>query len=255
MADLTSPPSRPVTVAVAAAVEAEPLTRRIGNAGRVLVAGVGRAGDEPLRDALRSGPGTVINLGFAGALEPELRPGESIVTSGWIDPAPPHSEVAAPDPSAKSWLLEVLSRRGIAARTGPGITVESPFHDAAEGRRIHRSSGALTVEMEGARWAAIARAAGHAFVAVRVVSDHADRSLPLPRHRLLTGDGDIRWDRWLRSLGPEDWLRLPAALRRLLRARSDWSAALAGLDDLADAIVGAVAPPAVPSEDQERSRR
>lgn len=235
MEPLSPSPSRWLVLA-AAEIEVDSLRRAHRGptpSFDILVAGVGRAGDGPVRRALARHRGAVLNLGFAGALAPELDPGSVVLTTAWIDPdtnATVFRPASGARATVRSWLTSTLD-----PVEAPSVTVEAPFHDAERGRRLHRQAGAATVEMEGARWAMLAAEVGCPMVAVRVVSDRADLPLPLPRHRLLTATSGIRWGTWLRAR--PRW-RLPAAgeLRNLLRARRDWRAALSSLRDVSGAL-------------------
>ncbi len=204
----------------------------------LLVAGVGRGGDGPVRRWLSElRPALVVNVGFAGALEPSLAAGGLHVVNRWVDPAPPHQQSAQGSRPLAEALIAELARRSIAATSATAVTVEAPFHDAAAGVELAAASGAVLVEMEGARWASAAEEVGAAFVALRVVSDHADLRLPRPRHELLGIDGTVHWARWAGALATGHrtggWQQQLAALRR---ARIDWSRALATMAALGAAL-------------------
>ena len=218
----------------------------LGGGLSLLVAGVGRSGDGPVQHWLAElCPELVINVGFAGALEPSLAAGSLHVVERWVDPKPPYADVARSSRSHAGALIGELSRNRVEAPRATAITVEAPFHDAAAAQELARASGAALVEMEGARWARAAVAADAAHVALRVVSDHADLRLPRPRHELLGADGGVRWARWTGALAAgrshAGWVHELASLRR---ARADWRrvlATMAALGQLLPAACRAIA--------------
>lgn len=251
--------AQPVLIVTAARVEARPLlTGGVEAAGprgcfrlggipaqvRLLVAGVGSAGDSVLRRALAElRPRSVVNLGYAGALDLNLAPGDAVIGTGWIlaPDLEPDPDLPRTSGALRDWIQAALRDRGLVPRIGSLLTVEAPFHDRLERDRIHRRSGALAVEMESARWARLAAAARADFVALRVISDRADLRLPLPRHRLLRPDGTVRWARWLVALaGSGGGRHLRRELERLHRARIDWVAAGRGLQHVCEALAVAL---------------
>jgi len=210
----------------------------LGGGLSLLVAGVGQSGDGPVRrwlEGLR--PELVVNVGFAGALDPSLAAGSLHVVDRWVDPEPPYADVARSSRTYAAALIGELSRNRVEAPRISAITVEDPFHDAAAGRDLARASGAGLVEMEGARWARAAVVVGAAHVALRVVSDHADLRLPRPRHELLGIDGRVRWSRWAGAMagrrGHGGWAYELSSLRR---ARTDWQRALATMAALGELL-------------------
>lgn len=256
MTDIPGADAAPLLLVTAAAVEARPaltaeltattpgtvshLPARFGNT-LLLVAGVGRAGDAQLQRTLASHqPRAVINLGFAGALAPDLHPGAVVIGVRWQQQLELISPGASSEP-LRTWLERLVVGAGRTARVGTMYTVDAPFHGAAQRDRLHAATGALSVDMETARWGELAAAAGADFVALRVISDRADLRLPRPRHQLLDAAGSIRWGRWLRCLSVAGaWRSLPGQLARLRQARDDWRRALASLDDVTAALLDAL---------------
>jgi 4-hydroxy-3-methylbut-2-enyl diphosphate reductase len=103
--------------------------------------------------------------GFAGALAPELRPGDVVVATelrardGRVVVACPGAEVIA----------GMLRRHGLSAQAGPVVSVRSPVIGGRARAELQKTSGALAVDMESA-WLAPA-AAGRPLVIARVVLD------------------------------------------------------------------------------------
>lgn len=260
---------RPLLFVTAAAIEAAVLQRALqGPLARspaeavqspVLVAGVGRGGDATVAaalagiDAARDAPpdglaidrpralGTIVAVGLAGGLAPGIEAGEVVLTECWRGAQPPHGDGPRASRRALDAVAGLLRDAGITARRGSGVTVDAPFHDAAARDRLHAATGALTVEMEGARWASMAAAAGVDFVSVRVISDRADLRLPRPRHELLEATGEVRWQAWRAALRTAP--TIPARdraddLRDLEVARREWIAAMHALQRVGAALAG-----------------
>jgi len=135
-------------------------------------------------------------------------------------------------------LVGALTKAGLTPRQGDLLTLDRPLHRAAP--TVDPSTGPLAVDMESARWAQIAAAAGARFGTARVISDRADLPLPRPRHELLGSDGTVRWISWLQALLATGHWRSPlASWRDLQRARADWTRACSRLDRVATALVAA----------------
>ena len=227
-------PSTPrALVLIAAEMEATILrgaAAALPDALEICVAGVGTGGDARAIAAINeTAAEIVVNPGFAGGLVDTAVPGDLFTVTQW------HGlEVHALTGAATEHLAGCLAP--LAPQAAIAVTVEQPAGDAATRERL-AATGATLVEMEGARWAAAAHHRGLPFVSIRVVSDDADNALPLPRHKLLTAQGDVRWGRWLRALaqGDDAWRGQYRALRR---AQRDWIRALETLAAVGAALRG-----------------
>lgn len=105
--------------------------------------------------------GPVLIAGFAGALDPELEPGDVVLATELRGPT---GTTPCPDPSI---LAGVLRRGGLRVRVGP--IASSQRLVVRERRRTLQRTGALAVDMESA-WLAPA-ANGRPLVTLRVVLD------------------------------------------------------------------------------------
>jgi 4-hydroxy-3-methylbut-2-enyl diphosphate reductase len=133
---------------------------------------------------LKTSPHDAVAIaGFAGALVPELEPGDVVVASelrardGRVVTECPGAEVIA----------GMLRRHGLAAHVGPLVSVRAPVVGGRARSELRESSGALAADMESA-WLAPA-AAGRPLVVARVILD-------APGH----GVGAARAARALKSL-------------------------------------------------------
>jgi 4-hydroxy-3-methylbut-2-enyl diphosphate reductase len=136
--------------------------------------------------------------GFAGALAPELRPGDVVVAS---ELRARDGRVVAECPGAEV-IAGLLRRTGLNAQAGPVASVRAPV--LGPGRKeLRRSSGALAVDMESA-WLAGA-AAGRPFTVVRVILDAGGRPAPRAAARALHQVGAVLAE-WAAGVHPRDLL-------------------------------------------------
>src|SRR5262249_44053578 len=128
----------------------------------------------------------IISIGIAGGLAPALRSGrwvlaDKILADGTLMPT-----------DAK-WTERLAARLPEAAK-GPLLGVDAIVAEATRKADLHRTTGALAVDMESHVGARVARHHGLAFAAVRVVCDPAHRALP-PAARIAMKPGG-RMDLW-----------------------------------------------------------
>jgi 4-hydroxy-3-methylbut-2-en-1-yl diphosphate reductase len=110
-------------------------------------------------------------VGFCGALDGTLSPGELVVASELRDPE--GGAIACPGAEA---LVDQLVRAGLRARAGVIASARRLVVGDARGRLA--AAGAIAVDMESA-WLAPA-AAGRPFAVVRVVVDTPEREVHRP---------------------------------------------------------------------------
>ena len=111
-------------------------------------------------------PRAVISAGYAGALHAGLAVGDVVLGENHSSPA-----LVA---QARAWLQTEP------ARAGGLVTVPEAVESAAEKSALHRTSGALAVDMETAWIAGACAAAGLPLLSLRVISDAADQDFPVP---------------------------------------------------------------------------
>jgi 4-hydroxy-3-methylbut-2-enyl diphosphate reductase len=143
---------------------------RAGSPGlRVQRFGIGPGKARAAAALLDDHDGQVIVAGFAGALDPRLRPGDIVLAS---ELRHPDATVAGADPAI---LAGVLRRGGLRVHVGPVYSSPRIVHGAARAE-LH-ATGALAVDMESA-W--VSEALGRAIVTLRAVSDSPDQELYNP---------------------------------------------------------------------------
>jgi len=175
------------------------------------------AGDLP------GGARCLVSFGIAGGLDPDLRPGDVILTDAVVGEAEAWRGGMQP-------LLGELARR-VGARDGPVFGAGAILATPAAKARLHRDTGALAVDLESAAVARAAAARGIPFVVLRAIADPAERDLPSAALLPLGAGGRPGYFRILRSV----W-RQPGQLPGLAGLAREARQALAALAEPAAAL-------------------
>jgi adenosylhomocysteine nucleosidase len=115
----------------------------------------------------------MVSTGCAGALAPELMPGDLAVASAIVGNGGEHF---ATDTVQRERFGRVAERAALRFTDGPVLCSPHVLATAAD-KRSAAARGPIAVEMEGAPIAAYAAQAGTAFVSVRAILDAADTEL------------------------------------------------------------------------------
>lgn len=160
--------------------------------------GRAEAGAENL---LAHGAGALISFGVAGALDPQLRPGDLLVADTIVtgDGNRYDTTPAWSDGVARTFEAAATVRRGVIA------TTETPLVTAEAKRSIGRSLAAIAVDMESAGVAAAAARGGIPFIAIRAIGDPASRDLPKAALAGLAPDGATRPAAVIAQLALRPW--------------------------------------------------
>jgi 4-hydroxy-3-methylbut-2-en-1-yl diphosphate reductase len=152
--------------------------RRGAGSCLVVRTGVGRRRARAAAGRIGHAPGDAVAVaGFAGALAPELLPGDVVVATEVRG-----AGEAVPCPAAEL-VASMLRRAGLRVHLGPVVSV-SRIAGGAERARL-AETGAIAVDMESA-W--LARGcAGRPWAVVRVIVDTPDRELHRPLTTLVGG--------------------------------------------------------------------
>lgn len=216
------------SIALVCGLEAEArIARRHGLAVACSGSDAGRA-DALARRWLAEGFGALVSFGVAGGLDPALVAGDVIAAAEIID-------------GGDRWVGSVAWRDRLAARL-PGarlgmiVAPRAVVADRAAKRELHRSTGAMAVDLESGAVARAAAAAGVPFVAVRAVADDARRTLLPHAATLIDARGRVAWTRVAVNLA-----RRPGLVVSLIGLALDTRRALAALDAAAAAL--AIEPP------------
>lgn len=219
---LSSPPSAddgrrrlPVIVVTGMAFEA-----RIARGEGVEVVYAARADllERALSAAVARGCSGIISFGTAGGLAPDLEPG-SVVVADAVEG--PFGRLQTDRPWSDR-LAAALAAGPLSARLRRGLmaAVTAPLVTAGDKDVLHRSNGALAVDMESHIAGAKAAAQGVPFAVCRAIVDPAWRTLPSAATAGLRDDGST-------ALGPilRELIRQPSQLGALIQVAVDARAA------------------------------
>jgi adenosylhomocysteine nucleosidase len=175
-------------------------------------------------------PNCLISFGIAGALAPDLRAGDVVVSAEVVSG---DQTWRAAEPFCRCIAAFALD---IAARQGLVLGSATILATAAEKRRAWSKTGALAVDLESDIVARIATSAGMPFVAMRAIADTANRELPRAALIPLSEGGTPRLGRVLASV-----LREPRQLASLVGLAREVRTAQLALAGPARALHGLLA--------------
>jgi adenosylhomocysteine nucleosidase len=162
---------------------------------QVITGGIGlRQTQETLKQFADTPFSAVISVGCAGALIPELHPGQLILAPGVLMQSLREQNQVKRlliDEKLLSLTRLVAAHAAIPVAEGWLFTSETALVTSAEKLQQGRELDAIAVEMESGAHAAFAQAHGLPFLALRVILDSVNMELPAVS-RLLTPEGDIR---------------------------------------------------------------
>lgn len=172
---------------------------------------------------LDKGATALLSWGSAAALDYRLMSGSLIL---------PRQVIAADlsvfqvDPHWHEHLYRRLSGK-FATYVEPLIETQSVLASRAQKQTLHQRSGAIAVDMESAALGRLAHQAGVPFLAIRVIADTADMTIPRPVLGTIDPVGRIRLFRLLAELifHPGEW----QALWRLFKGFRAAQTTLAGV--------------------------
>jgi adenosylhomocysteine nucleosidase len=183
--------------------------------GRIACSGADAGWARRQAERLAAEVAGLVSFGLAGALAPDLKPGDLLLPEEVI--AADHSCLAT-DPAWRQRLMRLAGAGGRPDRLlGSDALVETPAAKAA----LHRSSRAIAVDMESHAVGLTARGAGLPFVVIRAVADPANQALPAAARGALDAEGRVRAPAMAAAL-----LRHPGDLPALLRLASQSGAGL-----------------------------
>jgi adenosylhomocysteine nucleosidase len=173
-------------------------------AAAILITGIGRRNAEKsAREFLAThSPELVLTCGFAGGLNPDLKPGdvvfELIDRRGEVHEPPTEKEsgTRVTRPSESSSLREKLIAAG--AKPAKLFCADRIATTVAEKKKLRDETGADAVEMESAAIHAVCHERGIPCATVRVILDTANEDLPLDFNALSKPDmgldyGKLAW--------------------------------------------------------------
>jgi adenosylhomocysteine nucleosidase len=182
------------------------------------------SGGDPVRleamlDRLAGTASGIISIGIAGALAPGLQVGQWVVADAvLVDDEPMPTDAA--------WTSRLAARLPEAAR-GLLLGANAMVAEATQKASLHRTTGAVAVDMESHIVARVARRHRLPFAAARVISDAAHHDLPPAVLVGMKSDGGMDLPAVLRSLLANPG-QLPALIRTGLEAERGFRALLRG---------------------------
>ncbi|WP_158926557.1 hypothetical protein [Acidisphaera sp. S103] len=148
---------------------------------------------------VEEGVNALVSFGFAGGLDPALRPGSVIIPSAILS----EGHLYAAEPTLADRFGGLTGHRLVAGTLAAT--------DVSTKRQLHAETRAHAIDLESGSVARVALAHGLPFVVVRAISDAADRDLPPAALLAVDRWGRIDLRRVLASL-----LRQPRQLPGLL---------------------------------------
>ena len=144
----------------------------------------------------------LVSLGFAGALDESIEPGELVMADAVID------AVSAERFRCRQDLLAVPT-----AHRGVLVTVPEVASSAREKHSLGRRWGALAVDMESSGIARAAVDAGLPFAAIRSITDASSQSFAIDFQRCRSEHGGLSygkivWEAWKSPRGIRDLIQL-----------------------------------------------
>jgi adenosylhomocysteine nucleosidase len=212
-----------VLICFALKEEAAPFTKvAAGKPGvALLLTGIGRRNAEKSAREFLAGnsPALVLTCGFAGGLNPDLKPGDIVF------------ELSEPQlPSSISHLRTQLLAAG--AKPATFFCASRVAVTAAEKKKLRAETGADAVEMESAAIHAVCRELGIPGATVRVISDPAGEDLPMDFNALARPDLSLDYGKLAWAMA-----KAPGKIGGLLKLQKQTRFAAERLADILEKII------------------
>jgi len=172
-----------------------------------------------LRERLEStlaGARGVISIGVAGALSPQLRPGDVVVAAAILAQGKRFAADSA-------WSARLVARLP-GAILAPIAGTDALIAMAAEKARMFEATGAHAADIESHIAAEVAQSRGLPFAGLRIIADAATSDLPACASVALTPGGKVNLAAVLGSV-----VKRPGQMPQALRMARESSAAFAAL--------------------------
>lgn len=204
------------------AERAAPALFRQNQISAIPVAGKADTAREAVGRLAERGAEVIVSFGFAGGLDPDLPAGtlllpKTLRCAGRDDISVDQTAEMAEGAVGLLVGATPLSRCAL-------LTVEAPVATVADKQQAQKRFEAVAVDMESYWVAEACRRAGLGFLALRAVSDPAERALPASAVRAMGPDGALRMGKLLGGL-----LSRPGDLPDLVRLGLDSRKASAAL--------------------------
>ena len=154
------------------------------------VAGQAEAARDAVRRLAESGAEMIVSFGFAGGLALDLPVGCLLLPK--VLRCAGRDDIAVDQKAEMAEGAVGLLVGATPLSRGALLTVETPLATVADKRATHDRFDAVAVDMESYWVAEACRRAGLGFLALRAVSDPAERALPASAARAMGPDGDLQ---------------------------------------------------------------
>jgi adenosylhomocysteine nucleosidase len=158
----------------------------------------------------------VISIGIAGALSPQLKPGDVIVANSVLASG---KRLAAD----REWSARLVARLPDAV-LAPIAGTNTLLATEADKARMFEATGTHAVDMESHIAGEVAESRGLPFAALRVIADPATSALPACASVALTPEGTVNLPAVLGSV-----VKQPGQIPRMVRMARESNAAFAAL--------------------------
>jgi hopanoid-associated phosphorylase len=195
--------------------------RLLEGLGYRIVAGGGHAAATRRKvEVLVTGGATgLVSFGIAGALDPDLEPGDLVIADDVILADGRRINCDA------DWRRRILQKVSAQGGTIAGRSVAAATR--AEKGALFDNTGAVAVDMESHHVAEAAALHGLPFIVIRAIADTANDTLPEAALKGLNEEGRPAIGAVLLSLLMKPW-QLPGLIRVALRSRTAMNALLRG---------------------------
>jgi nucleoside phosphorylase len=219
---------KPVVLVVAGLAFEADIARRC--AGVDVLFGVGQAALSERVERAAARAAGIVSFGTAGALSPQLRPGDWLLATSVLEyetgaASSPAASLSSSPPrllrhATDSAWFDRLTHALPAAHHVDLFAAANPVAQARDKAALFAQHGTAAVDMESGHLARLAARHGLPFMACRVVIDRADHTLPAAALAGMSSDGQTSILPVLRSLA-----NAPGQLPSLLRLAADaWQA-------------------------------
>lgn len=162
--------------------------------------GIGHSAAENLREILKTRrPKIILSIGFGGALDPELRTGDIVVSVEAATVQLPSRRLAMSEQHTKH-AFDALIASGLRVTKGSTLTVPEPLMSGEDKQRHGALTGAAVVDMETFWIAQEADRAEIPLVSVRTVIDEMHHDLPGIVADITADGGQREWLHALRAM-------------------------------------------------------
>lgn len=173
---------------------------------------------------MAKGANRLISWGCAAGLNPMLRAGDLVLADTVMDIE--HVKIAI-DADWCAHSKQILAKV-CAVHTGCLLTTPHLVALSKDKKQLHLKTGAVALDMESVAIAKVAEQHGLAFLAIRVIADSVDTSLPRAIGQALNEQGDVVMKTLLLSVAKN-----PAEIPRLITLGMNFRAAKTTLKQVA----------------------